>query len=528
MSKHKLNTRAAGVVALAVGCSRILGLAREMIFAALFSPQLLGMFFQAFKFSNLLRDLFAEGALSMAFITVFSQKIEREGPGAAWKLACKVATLAAVFMSGVTLVCIIFAEPIINYVIAPGFSEENKETTVLLTRIMYPFILLVSLAALAMGMLNSRNVFGVPAMASSFFNIGSIVGGVAIGYWIDPTFGRPALTGLAIGTLIGGFLQLVIQFPSLWKVGFRFKPDFAWRDPDVHRMLALMAPAVIAASAVQVNVMVNAVFASFLGTAAVAWLQYAFRLMQLPLGMFGVAVATITTPVISRISATGDLVAVRGTLAKAMRLALFLTLPAATGLYLLANPILSLLYERGETTAFDVSMAAGALQMYVIGLSSYSMIKVLTPAFYAINKKWLPMTISFGSIAINLVLNYLFIFHLDLGHRGLALAVSISATVNFLCLFVLMGRETGGLEPTRLLLAIVRTGIASAGLGAIAWFGARWAAPWIDSPDLWIRLASLLTLIAIAGIAYLVLCFVMRVEEVHDAFRLVKRKLLRR
>lgn len=525
MSKHKLNTRAAGVVAIAVGCSRILGLAREMIFAALFRPELLGMFFQAFKFSNLLRDLFAEGALSMAFITVFSQKIEREGPQAAWRLAAKVATLTAVFMSAVTLLCIVFAGPLIEYVIAPGFSQENKETTILLTRIMYPFILLVSLAALAMGMLNSRNVFGIPAMASSFFNIGSIVGGVAIGWWIDPAFGRDALTGLAIGTLIGGFLQLAIQFPSLWKVGFRFRPDFAWNDSDLKRMLILMTPAVIAASAVQVNVMVNAIFASFLGTAAVAWLQYAFRLMQLPLGMFGVAVATITTPVVSRISATGDLGSVSSTLGRAMRLALFLTVPAATGLYLLADPILSLLYERGETTAFDVAQAAGALKMYVIGLASYSMIKVVTPAFYAIDKKWLPMTVSFLSIGLNLGLNYWFIFHLGLGHEGLALAVSISATANFLCLFLLLSRETHGLEAGRLLLAIARTGLAAAALGAVAWFGAEWGARWIDAPHFLTRLASLLALIGIAGGTYLLVCFALRVPEVHDALGVVRRKL---
>jgi len=528
MSKHKLNTRAAGVVALAVGCSRVLGLAREMIFTALFGSKLLGIFIQAFKFSNLLRDLFAEGALSMAFITVFSQKIEREGPNAAWKLAAKVATLTAVFMSAVTLICILLAGPIIEYIIAPGFSAENKETTILLTRIMYPFILLVSLAALAMGMLNSRNVFGVPAMASSFFNIGSIVGGVGIGYLIDPTFGRDARTGLAIGTLIGGFLQLTIQFPSLWKVGFRFRPDFAWRDPDVIRMLTLMAPAVVAASAVQVNVVVNAIFASFLGTAAVTWLQIAFRLMQLPLGMFGVAVATITTPVVSRISATGDLGAISGTLAKAMRLALFLTLPAATGLFILAEPILSLLYERGEMTSFDIAQSAGALQMYVLGLASYSMIKVLTPAFYAINKKWLPMTLSFLSIGINLGLNYLFIFHLDLGVKGLALAVAISATTNFLLLFLLLGRETGPLEPLRLLVALLKTGLAAAGLGAVAWFTAQWGANWISSPELLIRIASLLLVIGIAGATYFVICFLLRVDEVHDAWALVRRKLLRK
>ena len=177
----------------------------------------------------------------------------------------------------------------------------------MLARIMYPFILLVSLAALAMGMLNAKHVFGVPAMASSFFNLGSIVGGVALGWWLDPAFGTRALVGLALGTLIGGFLQLAVQVPSLFKVGFVLRADFNWRDEGVRKVLQLMGPAVIAASAVQVNVLINSIFASYLQDGAVSWLNIAFRLMQLPLGIFGVAVATVTLPLVSRSVALGNI-----------------------------------------------------------------------------------------------------------------------------------------------------------------------------------------------------------------------------
>ena len=214
---RKVNTRAAGMVGMAVMCSRVLGLIREQVFAWLFGGgKEMDAFTVAFRTPNLLRDLFAEGALSTAFITTFSKKIATEGESAAWRLANKVATLASIFMSGVVVVGILVAPLLVN-ILAPGFSATpgKTELTVQLAQLMYPFILLVSLGALVMGMLNARNVFGVPAMASSFFNIGSIIGGVTLGWWLDPQFGTKALYGLALGTVIGGSLQLGVQLPSL-------------------------------------------------------------------------------------------------------------------------------------------------------------------------------------------------------------------------------------------------------------------------------------------------------------------------
>ena len=238
------------------------------------------------------------------------------------------------------------------------------ELTVQLTRIMYPFILLVSLAALVMGMLNARHVFGAPAMASSFFNLGSIVGGVGLGYVMDPHFGPGSLFGLAWGTLIGGFLQLVVQFPALRRAGYWFRPDFAWRDPGVRAIGRLMVPAVIAASAVQINVMVNASFASHQGDGAVTWLNNAFRLMQLPLGVFGVAIATVTLPLVSRSAALGDTAGFRTTLGKALRLAFFLTVPSAVGLWCLGEPIIALLFQHGRFGPEATRQTAAALQFY--------------------------------------------------------------------------------------------------------------------------------------------------------------------
>src|SRR5436190_6735534 len=350
-ANKRVSTRATGIVGIAILSSRVLGLIREVLFAALFGAgKNLDAFLMAFRVPNMLRDLFAEGALSTAFITTFSQKIATEGDESAWRLANKVATLTAIFMSGVTLLGIAFAPQLVGVMTWWSWSPEKTELTILLTRIMWPFILLVSLAALAMGMLNAKNVFGAPAMASSYFNLGSIIAGVAFGWWLDPHFGARSLIGLAIGTLIGGFWQLTAQFPSLRRVGFRFNPDFRWRDSGVRTILSLMGPAVIAASAVQVNVLINSGFAARLGDGPVSWLNIAFRLMQLPLGIFGVAIATVTLPLVSRSAALGNTGEFRGALAHAIRLVMLLTIPSAIGLTILAQPIIAVIYQHGRFT----------------------------------------------------------------------------------------------------------------------------------------------------------------------------------
>jgi putative peptidoglycan lipid II flippase len=528
MSKERLNTRAAGVVALAVMLSRVLGLARELIFAALFGAgRGMDAYLTAYRAPNLLRDLFAEGALSVAFVTVFSKLGVERGPEAAWDLARKMATLVLVCMSAVVVLGILLAGPLIA-VLAPGFDPDKAAFTVELTRIMFPFILLVSLAALAMGMLNSRNVFGVPALASSFYNLGSIFGGVTMAWLIDPLFGPRALIGMAIGTLLGGFLQMAVQLPSLRKVGFRFDFDFGWRDPQVRRVLVLMLPAVIAASAVQVNVMVNSIFASYLGDGAVSWLSYAFRLMQLPLGIFGVAVATVTLPVVSKIAVGGDMAHFRATLSKALRLALFLTLPSTVGLVLMSNEIIAVIYERGRFTAEDTLQTAGALQFYAVGLMAYSCIKVLSPAFYALDRKWTPMLVSFAAIGLNVLLNWQLTFRLGMGHRGLALSTGLAAVANFGALYLLMRGAAGGMETRSVVGAFLRILIAAAGLAGACVAGRHWLGAWLHSPHLADRIGSLAAVVAAGCVVYFGLCALLRVEEAREALALLRRKISRK
>ena len=512
--------------------SRVLGLVRDQMFAALLGAGLqMDAYLAAFKAPNLLRDLFAEGALSTAFITTFSEKITKEGDGAAWRLANKMATLTAIFMSAITLLGILLA-PQLMHVLAPGFDEipGKMELTITLARIMFPFIALVSLAALVMGMLNAKNVFGMPAMASTFFNIGSIVGGVCLGWWLDPHFGTKqygtgSLIGLSLGTLIGGLLQLIVQFPALGSVGFRFRPDFIWRDPGVRRILLLMGPAIVAASAVQVNVLINTNFASYLGNGRVSWLSYAFRLMQLPIGIFGVAIGTVTLPVVSRSAAAGNIPEFRATLAKGMRLAFLLTIPSTIGLVLLARPIISILFERRTFTANDTLHTAEALQFYAVGLCAYAGIKVLAPSFYALGKRNTPMMVSFLSIAVNYGLNQLFTFHLGFGHRGLALSTGLVALTNFILLYILMHRQVQRLETRQMFVTLAKLTVASAALALVCWPAQSWMMAHWQHYGLIVRAALLAVVITVAGGAYFALALALRIEELDDVAAMAKRKL---
>jgi len=518
-----VSTRATGVVAIAILCSRLLGLIREMVFAGLFGAgKNLDAFLMAFRLPNLLRDLFAEGALSTAFITTFSKKIAVEGDDAAWRLANKVATLTAVFMSAVTLLGVIFAPQLVDLLTWGSWSPDKTALTILLTRVMWPFMLLVSLAALVMGILNAKHVFGPPAMASSYFNVGSIIGGVAIGWWLDPHFGARSLVGLAIGTLIGGAWQLAGQFPSLWRVGYKYRADFQWCDEGVRTVLALMAPAVIAASAVQVNVLVNSGFAASLGNGPVSWLNIAFRLMQLPLGIFGVAIGTVTLPLVSKSAAVGDIEEFRAILARGMRLAFLLTIPSAIGLAMLASPIISVIYQHGRFTAEMTRQTAGALQFYAVGLVSYAELKVLTPAFYAIGKRNTPMVVSFGT---NLFLNWLFTFRLAWGHRGLAFSTSLVATINFLLLYWLMWRHTRTLETRQMLIGLGKICVASALLVLVCWAANHW---WLDAwarLHFFPRLCALLLAIAFGATTFFGSAFLLRVPEVQDLVDLLRRRI---
>ncbi|HTT04118.1 MAG TPA: murein biosynthesis integral membrane protein MurJ [Steroidobacteraceae bacterium] len=524
---ERLNTRAAGVVSLAVLCSRVLGLARDQVYAALFGGgALMDAFTAAFRIPNLLRDLFAEGALSMAFVTTFSKTVARGGHEAAWRLANKVATLTAVVLSLICVAGIVFSPQLVA-AIAPGFERipEKAALAVLLTRIMFPFILMVSLSALVMGMLNARNVFGMPALASSFFNIGSIVGGVALGYWLDPHFGRLGLVGFAIGTLMGGALQLCVQLPSLWRLGYRYRPDFHWRDPGIRAILGLMGPSVIAASTTQFNVLINSIFASDLGNGPIAWLSFAFRVMQLPLGLFGVALGTVTLPLLSRLVARGELHSFRAELSRGMRLAFLLTLPATVGLMMLAGPIMSVLYQHGRFDTYQAQQAAGALRYYAVGLAGYAALKVLVNAFYALDRRKTPMLVSFVAVLLNLLFNWLFTFHLGWGVQGLAFSTGCVASCNFLVLYWLMRRQLSRLETHRMAMMLLKVSLACVALAAVCWGSNHTLLAHWPVQRFLPKAAALLATVLAGALVFVLSGLALRVQEMHELVVVVRRRL---
>jgi putative peptidoglycan lipid II flippase len=477
MSERSSVTRSARTVSLAVLGSRVLGLVREQVLAALFGAHReFDAFVTAFRIPNLLRDLFAEGALSAAFVTTFSQKVSAEGDKAAWRLANLVLNALILVLSLVTIVGIIFS-PWLVRLIAPGFSEipGKTELTITLTRIMFPFLLMVAMAALAMGMLNAKHRFGVPASASMMFNVGSILGGLAFAFLLapnflhDPSLAGRAMIGMSIGTLIGGALQWLIQVPSLRTVGYRYEAALDWRDPGFRNVLQLLGPSVIGTAAVQVNVFVDQWFASFFGNGAIAWLNCAFRLMQFPIGVFGVAISVATLPTVSAHAGRGDMTEFRKTLARSIRLAFFLCLPAACGLWVLATPIISAIYQHGKFDAVATAQTVACLRAFAVGLVAYAAIKIIAPTFYALGDSRTPMFVAVGSIIVNAGLDYVFAVALDMKTAGLALSTSFVALTNFVLLMMFMRRKIGRIEARVLLRSLVRIGVASLAMSVVAY-----------------------------------------------------------
>jgi putative peptidoglycan lipid II flippase len=450
--------------------SRVLGVVREQVFAALLGAGLHADAFQiGFRIPNLLRDLFAEGALSAAFVPTYTKALAEEGRDAAHRLASRLLTLLAVTLGAVVVLGIAFAGPLVA-VLAPGFDAvPGKEAlTVLLTRVMMPFLPLVSFAAVAMGMLNAEERYGAPALAPAMFNVVSIVW--AFGLWSLGLTPEQIVIGWALGTLAGGIAQFAVQLPGIHRLGWRFRPEWAPRDSGIHRIAKLMGPATAGLAAVQVNIFVNSIFASH-EPGAVSWLIYAFRILYLPIGLFGVAAGTIATTGLARHAAAEDMDGLRQTLRRSLRMLSFLTIPATAGLIVLAGPIVRLLYERGRFTATDTERTAGALVCYGAGLVAYSAIKVLAPAFYALGRPRVPLVASVLSVVTNIVLNVA--CYGSLGYRSVAIGTSLGAVVNAGMLGFAFERRVGGLRGHGLGSALLRMALAAAAMAPAAWWTAQ-------------------------------------------------------
>lgn len=470
--------RRAGTVGAATMASRVLGLAREQVMATLFGAGFATDAFNvAFRIPNLLRDLFAEGAMSAAFVPTFTAVHEREGEEAAWAFGRQlVATLVVVLAT----LCAIgwIAAPALVRALAPGFAAVpgKLELTVLLTRIMLPFLPAVSLAAAAMGMLNARGRFGVPALAPMLLNLGMIAVGVGL-IPVMRRIGQPDIVAMAFGVVVGGALQFAVQLPALYGLGFRLRLEWPTLPPAVRRVGLLVAPATLGLAATQINLFVSTLIASLLEQGSVSWLWYAFRLMQLPIGVFGVALATVSLPALSRAAVANDLGGLRATLSATLRLLLLLTVPAALWLAVLSAPVVALLYEHGRFGARDTERTALALVMYCVGLPAFAAVGILTRAFYALGDTRRPVQASLVSVVLNVVLNLALMG--PMGHLGLALATSVTSIANLVQLAWHLRRRLGRLEGRRMLSTALRVGAASAvaagacGAGLLA-LGGRW------------------------------------------------------
>jgi putative peptidoglycan lipid II flippase len=473
--------RSAGTVSAAVAVSRITGMAREMVMARLFGAgEIYDAFLLGMRIPNLARNLFAEGALSAAFIPIFAQYLKTRGKDEARELSNLTATALMIVVGAVCAAGMLFAPQLVR-LMAPGFAQvpAKFELAVLLARIMFPFLVLIALAAQAMGLLNASDRYGIPATASIFFNVGA----VGIGLALARIWRADAIVCMSVGVLAGGALQLLWQLPSVWREGFGYRPRIDLRDPGLRRIGALMLPACLGSAALQINTIVSTNFASRLTDAAghvlngpVSWLGYAYRFLQLPLGVFGVAIASATLPRIARSAAVREVAEFRSTLADSIGTTLLFTIPSSIGMAILGESMIALIYQGGRFQASDTRQTAAALAAYSVGLAGYSLTKVLAPAFYALDDARTPMLVSVGSIAVNLGFSFAFVDWLGMGHAGLALSISLVALIGSAALFELLRRRIGGLETPRIVSSGVRIGIASAAMGAVCFGAQRWVA----------------------------------------------------
>lgn len=524
--RHRSVARAAGTVTVATMISRILGVAREMVMAKYFGA---GFFTDAFNIAyripNLLRDLFAEGALSSAFVPTFIRELNEGGAQRAWALANRLISALLVVLGAVTLVFVVFARGFV-YLLAAGYADTpgKIELTIQMTRVMSPFLLCVALAAVVMGMLNAFGSFFIPAVAPAAFNVCCILAGIFLSP-LMPRFGMEPVVSMAIGALVGGASQFLVQVPSASRLGWRFRFMLDFSDPGLRRIVRLMLPAIIGLSATQINITVDSQLASHYGNGPVSWLNYAFRLMQLPIGLFGVAIATATTALVSHHAADNNTDKLRDTVHSSLRLAACLTFPATVGLVVFRGEIVRLLYERGSFLPGDTVQTGRAVMLYSLALFGYSAVKILVPTFYALGDTRTPVRASVTSIVIKIAVNFLLI--MPMKFLGLVLATAVASWVNFALLLRQLNRLTGGGVRWQSLHTYLRIASASVVMGAAAklvYVTVRWLVPGTGTLYLAAHLGFALT----AGMAVMLpLLAWFRVEEASELSALLKQRLLR-
>ncbi len=514
MSTHRSLVKSAGIIGMLTGVSRVLGFVRDLVIAMAFGTGVAAeAFVVSFKLPNLLRDLVGEGAANAAFVPVLTECREKR-PNEFWQLVSTLFYLMFGVLLTLAVLGVIFAPEVVG-LIAPGFVRSQDLTklplTIHLTRTLFPYIFLIGLSALAMGVLNSLKEFTSSAIGPCLLNLSMIIAGVALERYYGPM-------ALVIGVLCGGVLQLATQIPSLLKRGFRLtKPDFG--HGLVVRIGKLLIPRAFGSALYQINVFVDTIIASFesiVGVGGQSALYYSNRLFQLPLAIVGISLAQAVLPTFSTQMIREDLKGFRETFSMAVRSIAVVVLPASVGLITLSGPIVRILFERGRFDAYSTHITSGALFFYAFGLLSCCYIKILVNAFYAMQDTRTPVKTALFSLLVNIVFCLIFMYPLKIG--GLALASSISATVNVLLLYTHLKKKIGDLDEKRILAGLAKMFLAAVMMGAAAMAYNYWVlVPQASSP----RLFQLLCLglgIALSILTYVGLALLLKIQEVRKIF----------
>jgi putative peptidoglycan lipid II flippase len=515
--EHHHISRRAGIIGFFTLISRVLGLLRDMALAYAFGATLVAdAFYVAFRIPNLLRRLVAEGSLTVAFVPIYTEYLKKSRKQA-YEVLSIVFTCLSILLAVIVILGILFA-PWIVKLIAYGFETDPSkfDLTVYLTRIMFPYIFLISLVALAMGALNSLKRFAAPAASPILLNLAIIFGALFLkNFFYEPT------AGVAIGVLIGGIAQLCLQMPYLKKEGMLPRFNFNWRHPALKNLGLMMLPSAYGAAIYQINVLVITLLASFLPHGSVSYLWYADRVSEFPLGIFAIAVATATLPTLSDNIADKDTAAFKNTANFGLRMAFLIDIPAAAGLFILSVPIVHILFERGEFTPHAAAATAGALQMFALGIPFVSGVRNLVPAFFALRSPKTPVAVATLALVSNAVLAL--ILMKPLLHVGLALAMACSAIINFTILLYLFRRKIGTIGGKKLLFSVLRTLAATAGM-AIFIFSAIHFGDLFEARGIYHQAIVLSGIIAVSVILYMVLIKLISPDEYESLISMIRKR----
>ena len=510
--------KAAGMIGVATFSSRVLGFVRDMVLAKLFgATPAADAFFVAYRIPNLLRELFAEGSMSAAFIPVFTEYHTLRSKQDAWELASAAFTTLLTIVTGITILGILGAAGIV-WLLAPGFHDDptRLEMTTLLTRMMFPYLIFISLAALAMGILNSLRAFAAPAFSPVFFNL-FIIG---CSLFLAPTMREPIL-GVAIGVVAGGAAQFAMQLPGLKLRGMLFGFMFNPGHPGVRKIGRLMIPSLLGLSVTQINITVSTILGSFFAGGP-TYLFYGMRLIQFPLGIFGVALATAILPTLSAQAARGALDELRTTLGFGLRMILFIIVPAMVGLILLRTPLVHLFFEHGTFTAHDTAETAFAVLCYALGLWAFGGVRIIVSAFYSLKDTTTPAISAAISVVVNILFSLVLMSHL--GAAGLALATALAAMVNGGILVVVLNRRLGGVEWESVIRSAGRVLVACVPIVMACWWVAG-AQVWTQPDDWAEKSAMLVVAIGLSIVGYFGVHALFRSDELGVVWGMVRRKL---